>query len=166
MNNQSLMKVIVMMLFTASCQLSFGQDQSDLNSLKNYRNSPVWIEMMGNPDANYYETIIAFREYWWDKKMPSEPFEDHATETFEIEVGLVTDKKSEEEREERLEDYQRPAGTPSYGAEVRAFKGWLVDSQMWLREDGSIISLQERQNIIEKQKQELEEAERLNKQKN
>ena len=33
-----------------------------------YKNNPVWISMMNDPNANYYETVKAFREFFNDRK--------------------------------------------------------------------------------------------------
>lgn len=55
--------------------------------------------MMDDPKANYYETLKAFRVYWKDRVLPKEPFETEGAESFEREVGLITDKASEEKRE-------------------------------------------------------------------
>lgn len=33
---------------------------------------PVWIDMMGDPNVNYYEACKAFYSYWQGKELPAE----------------------------------------------------------------------------------------------
>jgi hypothetical protein len=128
------------------------------------RRSPLWIEMMNDPNANYFETIRAFREFWKDRILPKEPF-DEGFDVFEREVGLITEGESEKEREreEKNASAKKRAESNFYAADVRAFKGWLQDVKPWVRSDGSIISINEREQIIQKQIQEQGEEERKNK---
>jgi hypothetical protein len=125
-----------------------------------FKKEPLWIQMMDDPKANYYETIKAFRMYWKDRVLPKEPFETEGAESFEREVGLINDKESEKEREreEKKRLKQNRKGV-DYSAEVRAFKGWIQGVKPWVREDGSIVTEQERQAMIDKQQNELKELE-------
>ncbi len=68
--------------------------------------------MMDDPQTNYFETLKAFREYYKDRKLPKEPFENEEMEVFEKEVGLVTDKESEERREKKLGPWIAKRGRP------------------------------------------------------
>ncbi len=49
-----------------------------------------------------------------------------------------------------------------YASDVRAFKGWVKSIKPWVREDGSIVSPEEQQKIIDAQLQELKKIEELN----
>lgn len=126
---------------------------------KKYKKEPVWIRMMDDPNANYFETIKAFREYYLNRTLPKEPFENEEMEVFEKEVGLISDKESEEKRERRLEKKRTKKTEQDYSAEVRAFKGWMQGVKPWVRADGSIISVAEQQQMLDKQNQELKELE-------
>lgn len=131
---------------------------------KKYKKEPLWIQMMDDPKANYYETLKAFRVYWKDRVLPKEPFETEGAESFEREVGLITDKASEEkrEREEKKRAKHNKKSVVDYSAEVRAFKGWIQGVKPWVKEDGSIMTEQERQAIVDKQQRELKELENKN----
>ena len=145
----------------------FVAQNSNHNS-KNYSKEPLWIGMMDDPNANYYETLKAFREFWKDRVLPEEPFEAEGADTFEKEVGLEKEGESEKERErerEREIKKQNKRGdqsTHQYASQVRAFKGWMQTIKPWVRPDGSIISDTERQAIIDKQAKELKELELKN----
>ena len=120
--------------------------------------------MMNDPQANYFEAIRAFREFWKDRVLPKEPF-DEGFDVFEREVGLITENETEKdrEREEKNASPKKRAESNFYAADVRAFKGWLQDVKPWVRTDGSIISISEREQIIQKQIQDLREEERKSK---
>ncbi|MBL0315970.1 MAG: hypothetical protein IPP69_09390 [Flavobacteriales bacterium] len=130
----------------------------------NYEKNPVWIQMMNDTTANFYETVEAFREYFKDRAMPEEPFESEGGDTFEKEIGLEEEREGGEKSKREIEREQRKPNPkePSYAAEVRAFKGWYQDSKLWLREDGSIIGPLERQAIVDRQQQELKAIEKAN----
>src|SRR6478609_2373630 len=93
-------KVILSVLFFLFIStLALSQSAGKKYNSKKYKKEPVWIEMMNDPKANYFETIKAFREYWKDRVLPKEPFETEGAESFEREVGLINEKESEKERE-------------------------------------------------------------------
>jgi hypothetical protein len=165
--------VLLFLLFLCINFTSLAQDTVKKYNSRKFRKKPIWIEMMNDPNANYYQTIEAFREYWEDRVLPEEPFENHETDTFEREVGLEQDEESEEERErehDRKEKKQKRKGKPDetmlYASEVRAFKGWIKAVKPWVREDGSIVSPEEQQRIIDAQTEELKKIEELNTPKN
>lgn len=59
-------KLLVLVLFFAfsfSTQNVIGQ-----TVVHDYKSYPYWIEMMNDPDANFYETQKAFYEYWADRE--------------------------------------------------------------------------------------------------
>lgn len=128
-----------------------------------YKSSPVWIQMMNDTSANYFETVKAFREYFKERPLPKEPFEVEGEDDFEKEVGLEEyegGKKSK--RELRREARRRNPNEPDYTAEVRAFRGWFYRIKPWVREDGSIIGPKEQQAIIDGQQAELKATEKAN----
>jgi hypothetical protein len=125
---------------------------------QNYREEPVWINMMNDTSMNYFETVKAFREYFKDRVLPKEPYEVIGEDNFEIEVGL--EEKDLEEK--RKEDKKIRLGDPDYSAEVRSFKGWFYRTKLWVREDGSIIGPKEQQAIIDRQQTELKAVEESN----
>ncbi|MCF8233676.1 MAG: PKD domain-containing protein [Bacteroidales bacterium] len=55
-------------IFTLILALIFGTQilaqETNEKENKNYSEFPYWIEMMQDPEANYYETVKAFEEYW------------------------------------------------------------------------------------------------------
>ncbi len=155
--------ILSILLITFSSVFAIAQTAAKTYDPKKYKKEPLWIEMMNDPKANYYETLKAFRNYWKDRVLPREPFEMEGTESFEREVGLINEKESEKERErEEKRNAKRKNKGVDYSAEVRAFKGWIQGVKPWVRADGSILSEQERQAIIDNQQKELRETELKN----
>jgi hypothetical protein len=158
--------VFLFLLFVSTSYSCLAQDTLKVYNPKEFRKKPIWIEMMNDPNANYYQTIEAFRVFWKDRVMPEEPFENDKMDTFEREVGLESDEKNEKEREHEREERRRERKgteeTMQYASDVRAFKGWIQSVKPWVREDGSIVSQAEQQKIIDAQSQELQKIEELN----
>lgn len=157
-----LLSFCIIFLFLICNQVFAQSSEPKTYSKRELQKNPVWIELMNDPNANYYETIRAFREFWKDRVLPKEPFEN-GVDQFEIEVGLVKGNESEErEREEEKErnaDPKKREESMLYAAQVRAFKGWLQEVKPWVRNDGSIIGMAERQAIIDRQAKDLKEIE-------
>ena len=63
------MKKGVITFFLAGCMgISLAQT-SRMDAEKDYRNYPHWIEMMQDPQANFFETQRAFYTYWKGRKV-------------------------------------------------------------------------------------------------
>lgn len=155
--------LFLLFLLGASCAVK-AQNGKTIYSKREMRRQPLWISLMNDPTTNYYETIRAFREFWKDRVLPKEPF-DEGFDQFEREVGLITEQETEKdrEREEKNASPKERAESNFYAADVRAFKGWLQDIKPWVRADGSILPLSERELIIQKQIDAQREQERLDK---
>lgn len=161
--------IFLFVLFVSTSLSSLAQDSLKVYNPKEFSKKPIWIDMMNDPSANYYQTIEAFRLFWKDRVLPEEPFENHELDTFEREVGLESETESEEEREreherkiKRQKRNGKPDDTSLYASEVRAFKAWIIAVKPWVREDGSIISQEEQQRIIDAQTKEQQIQEELN----
>lgn len=163
MKKLKLTPFLTLSLLLVSC---IALAQKTPSSQKDYKNNPEWIKMMNDPNANYFETVKAFRTFFEDRFLPEEPW-DRAQEggdPFEKEVGLEvydgSGKKSQKEldREAKTQD----PNAPNYSEEVRAFKSWFYSIQPWVKSDGSIMSQAEQQAIIQKQQDELKEIEKIN----
>lgn len=152
----------VMVLFLLLSLL--GHSQSPVSTKQNgVPAEPKWVKMMHDPNANYFETLKAFRKFWKHRSLPREPFESEELEVFEKEVGLTGEKESEEERERELKKMKnKKAGEYDYALEVKEFKGWMQRVKPWVKEDGTILSEEEQQKLINRQQAELKEIEKKN----
>ena len=153
--------ILSSLFLLANSTFSYAQNKNE-NSNSEYENSPKWVKMMNDPNSNFFETVKAFREFWKERELPKEPFENEEMESFEKEVGLIEKSDSEKERLRERKKYAnklKSGKEDDYASEVRAFKGWYFSIQPWVRQDGSIIGVEERQKIIDAQHNELKEIE-------
>lgn len=145
------------------------QAQSDIN----YRKTAVWIDMMEDPNVNYYEAIKAFNAYFERHKMPRIEEEEMGKEGY----AYPSLKSKEEEARERQEEKEIEAANEGrfflkknyegmersdMAMQVRKFKQWRQTELSWVQADGHILSQAERQAIVDKQQAELKEIERKN----
>ncbi len=130
----------------------------------NYEKEPAWITMMDDPNANYYETIKAFKKYYGERPLPEEPFDPESGDSFEKDIGLEDEEDGKEKSKKELEREARKIDPkePNLSGEVRAFRAWFYSIKPWVREDGSIVSPAEQRAIVEKQQAELREIEKAN----
>ncbi|MDB5272121.1 MAG: hypothetical protein JWO58_488 [Chitinophagaceae bacterium] len=66
-----------------------------------YHETPVWMDMMNDPNANYNETCRAFAIYWLGREIPAES-EGEANELY-----AKSDKKEKEGKSERERERER-----------------------------------------------------------
>ncbi len=144
----------VFFVLALNCSITQAQEDKAKHSTRYYAKHPMWIEMMNDANANYYETIKAFKAYWQKRELPKEAF-DIGEDAFEKEMGLMEKEGEENDKDKKKERI-------SYAAEVRAFKGWMQSNQAWVKPDGFIMTEQERQDLIKKQQEELKEIELKN----
>jgi hypothetical protein len=151
-------------LFVTILLLFVGVAQAQNKPRKvNYKKEPAWIQMMDDPKANFFETVKAFRNYYKERPLPKEPNEIEGEDDFEKQVGLEEENgKKKSKREIEREARKVSPNEICYAAEVRAFRGWFYSVQPWVRKDGSIITKEEQQTIIDKQQTELREVEKAN----
>lgn len=157
--------LLLVLLFWGICV----QAQNDTK----YRKTAVWIDMMEDPNVNYYEAIKAFNAYFERHKMPRIEEEEMGKEGY----AYPSLKSKEEEARERQEEREIEAANEGrfflkknyegmahsvMAMQVRKFKQWVQTEQSWVQADGRILSQEERQAIIDKQQAELKEIERKN----
>ena len=157
MNNRLWFLVTLLILFS-----TFSQAQIKKRKV-NYEKEPAWIQMMDDPKANFFETVKAFREYYKERPLPKEPNEVEGEDDFEKQVGLEeANGKKKSKRELEREARKMSPNEIIYAGEVRAFRGWFYSIRPWVRADGSIISKEEQQEIVDKQHAELNAIEKAN----
>ncbi len=127
-------------------------------TLRAYRKDPLWISMMNDTSANYYDILLAYDQYW---KKRAEP---NAEEEFERKQNKKEGKEGEEEEEEnkrslvgRLfhsEEKEMTEMTESsqYMIENKKFKSWKKDVLPYVQPDGSILTQEQRLEIYKNQR--------------
>lgn len=123
--------------------LSFSQKNKQK---PNYSKHPYWIEMMNDPNANYFETVKAYDEFWSIRKKPTEEDDiiGQKKSASEKQNFLQRFFKSKEEREE--EEIRK------YKLDVKKFKHWQLKVKPFVQEDGRILSADEQLKLWQEQK--------------
>jgi len=150
-------RLIVLAVFVLTAGSAFAQNK--IPREKTMRKKPVWIDMMRDTSANFYETVKAFRLYYKEHYLPREPGEIEKNDAFERLVGLIDDpggmpSETASEREEKRRSLAGEGGQYRYAAEVRSFRGWYFNNAPWVRADGSVIGPLERQQLVDRQQAE------------
>jgi hypothetical protein len=108
------------------------QEHTTNDTLSNY---PYWIEMMDNPNVNYYKAVEAFDKYWEHRERPTEDDGEGK--------DIYGKEKSKEEKEKEANR------SIQYVYEYKQFLNWQQRNKNLVKPDGSIMSPEE---IIEQWK--------------
>lgn len=85
---------------SASAQTKLPPNMPQTNSSLNYADYPYWIDMMRDPNANYFEACKAFDDFWSNRERPAE------TETEALDLGADEQKRDEGLPFKNTETYQ------------------------------------------------------------
>jgi hypothetical protein len=112
-----------------------------------YKASPVWKEMLDDPNANFFEVQKAFQLFWEGKEQPQEE-DEIIGEKRNLKNNLINrtfnarELKEQAEREALLFDCKK-------------YHWWLKKTEPYVRDDGSIMSYEERLELWKKHYEEL-----------
>lgn len=132
--------VFLFLFFTAK-----AQDKKQTAKETDYRNNPVWISMMEDPNVNYFEAMKAFQTYWEGRIEPEE-------ESELINEGHITTAQADSLRKARTEWTQAQRNDyEQLKYQFKRFKDWKRSVLPFVQNDGRILSEQERLEIWQKQ---------------
>jgi hypothetical protein len=136
-----------------------------------YQNNPAWVQMMSDPNVNYFEAIKAYEDYWRGKEQPEEEEEQMEMMSSRNYTGKMTDaerKKQEEEiREYELKlkrnsekklseaDLLKLEWKREMGYQCKRFKDWKASVKPYVQNDGRILNEEERMKIYNQRQEEL-----------
>lgn len=103
---------------------------------------PVWIDMMDNPQANYFETVHAFDVFWKGKVLPVEE-EEVLGDKFSVK------EKKEEGFWQKLWGNRKEEEAEKYAFQVKKFHHWQRAVLPFVQEDGRILSKEEIRTLWE-----------------
>lgn len=135
--------------------LSLSKSYAQSSSIENYSKNPVWIQMMENPDVNFYEAVKAYNEYWKSHEKPIELEEETMNDEERMKEykrehkrdnndAVLSDKEKKELQEKEQMIYQ-----------IKRFENWMLTVKPFVQEDGRILSQTEIDAIWQKQQQEI-----------
>ena len=117
------------------------------NKNLNYAKKPYWIEMIKDPNANYFETIKAYEAFWANRKMPKEEDEIIGQDKSATEKQNILQRwfKSREEKEK--EEVRK------YTLDVKKYNHWKLVVLPYVQEDGRILNADEKLKLWQQQHQ-------------
>jgi hypothetical protein len=124
---------------------------------------PKWVNMMDDPEVNYFEAIKAYDEFW---KTTPKPVEEDEMESAASSKGK-TERQIRRERNEREREYDKKkklSGSELERAEYlkyqsKRFENWAREVKPWVQENGHVLNDEERTAIWRKQQEELKQQE-------
>jgi len=134
---------LILLLFTFNAKAQLHND-----SLADYQNKPLWIDMIDNPDANYFEAIKAYDTYFQYHKKPKME-EDSQAEAMGENENEADDDYIKSLSPEALNNY----ALMKY--QVKRFENWINEMKNFVQENGHILTEEERAGIWQKQQQEI-----------
>ena len=142
---------ILLCIVTMNSSKSSAQTSSDISYSKN----PIWIQMMEDPNVNFYAAQKAYIEYWNNHEKPREMEEETMTDKEQMkdykrehkrdgENAVLTDKEKKELQVKEQMIYQ-----------CKRFENWMITVKPFVQEDGRILSQAEIDAIWQKQQLEF-----------
>lgn len=135
------MKRILMLFALFFCFQAVAQEKP---IEKDYAKNPLWIAMIDNPNANYFEALKAYEIYFKANKMPEEPEElahEKTKKGTQREVPLSQNLTKEELAKKEAEQ--------ELALQVKRFKRWKREVLPFVQEDGRILSADEQIKVWE-----------------
>ena len=112
----------------------------------NYSKQPYWIEMMNDPNVNYFEAVKAYDEFWAERKKPIEEDEKIGQNKSIESKGKLKSKRFRSKEEREKEESKK------YLLDVKKFEHWKLTVQPYVQEDGRILSADEQLKLWEDQR--------------
>lgn len=129
-------KTVFLSVFVPVAVVAIAQNKNP-----DYSKMPYWIEMIKNPNVNYFEAVTAYNEFWKGKKKPVD-------ENEMIGQDKQASAKGKETREEKKEKelYRK------YALDCKKFEHWQKAVQPYVQADGHILTKEEQLKAWEEQK--------------
>ncbi len=154
-------------------KLLFNAPTVQAQALKSsdYQNNPAWVQMMSDPNVNYFEALKAYDDYWLGKEQPEEEEEQMEMMAARNHSGKMTDaerKKQEEEIREHERELKRESKKKlteddllqlewkrEMAYQCKRFKDWKTTVKPFVQNDGRILNEEERMKIYNQRQEEL-----------
>jgi hypothetical protein len=135
--NQLLAFIFILFCFT-SIKKAGAQ-----TATKDYTKYPYWKDMINDPATNFFEAKKAFDLFWKGKEMPIEE-EDVMGEK---EEKLKNNLANRLFRAKELKEQQAQQALEALAFDVKRYRHWLIETEPYIHDDGSIMSTEERLEI-------------------
>ncbi|WP_291285608.1 hypothetical protein [Flavobacterium sp.] len=135
-------------------QLSIAQSQIGKEKLKEFSKSPKWKEMMNDPNANFNETNVAFKEFWKGKPNPLELMEGEEEALEELEERSFISRLFKSNKTLKKESLQ-------HAEDFKKFNFWRIKSEGFVKSDGSVMTRDEIQEMVRQELQSRQKNEKI-----
>ena len=131
-----------------------AQEFSD-KQLREWSKNPVWIEMMDNPNANYFETVAAFDAFWKNKELPEEENKILGASREDREhVETKSECRRRKRAEKKMDKEEKEAAVlrHKYAFAVKKYEHWKIVVDPYVQPDGRILTKEEQLKLHEQQR--------------
>ncbi len=116
---------------------------------QDYAAKPLWVQMMNDTLANYYEVEKAYTIYWRHHELPKDEEEEMERKSA---PNIKKDIKKEEEHEELSKEKQlERIESFKLALDVKRYRIWKIENRPYVKHDGSIMPLSERLKLWREQ---------------
>lgn len=105
---------------------------------------PDWVKAMEDPNANYFKTVKAYKDFWKGREKPAD--EDELKERSRKAPAPAAPLSEKEMQEQRIENY--------YRYQCKRFENWMRENKAYVQKDGHILTADERLKLWEQTKKE------------
>ncbi len=118
-------------------------------SAKKYHQHPYWIEMMKDPNVNYFEACKAYDAFWKGRIKPRGE-EDIIGQQNDVNAGADKDHYKSERRERK--EKQQDADLQKYAFDCKKFENWKRQNAPYVKSDGHLMTSDERLKVWQQQR--------------
>ena len=136
-----------------------------------YNLNPAWVQMMSDPNVNYYVAVKTYNDLWKGKQKPTDEAEEmemmaaknHSTKMTEKEKKQLEKEEREHQREVEKEskrkltdeDLKQLEWKREMTYQCKRFEDWMRTVKPFVQNDGRILTEEERMQIYNQRQEEL-----------
>lgn len=128
---------LLVLLFLLATSTVFAQEVKYPKN-PNYKKHAYWVQMMDDPNVNFFVAEKAFETFWENRGEPEK--EQHEEGEHEKEQHSLIKRIFVSEEKLEYENMQ-------YASEYKRYKQWRMDVLPFVQPDGSILSPEEQLEI-------------------
>lgn len=132
-------KTIFLLLLLVCGTASMAQTKARYTD-RDYQKKPLWIAMMDDPNANFFEVERAYELYWTRHEKPEGEHED---------IG----ERAEREKTPGKRKQRKISAENDMRLAVKKYEVWNDQTRPYVQPDGRILSVEERLRIWKEQQQ-------------
>lgn len=142
--------LVTSLLLWLGCGLLFSQPPAHY-SKREMKKNPVWIEMIKSEQVNYFKALQAFELYFTKHPFPVMEEEEMAVnENLKERIEKAEKKYVHKHRKHKAEPTKtgkEKDEEAKLAFEVKRFNRWEMKVKPYVKNDGSIMSTEDRMNI-------------------